>query len=172
MFLQYRMAKKSRFCSCLFTGDVSCTFSRSKKIIKCGNQECSANTDDTPVGIYKLGSVEWNTGKKKNWVNLYPQKKSKNGYWDYYCENPDTRRSKIALHPGSISLGCISIPNSNCWNKLEQLLKQQKSSSLTVTGVTRSGAGSFMSFSCNGSLAAGKQISKTVSVIGFLQVSN
>jgi len=153
-------------------GDISCTFSRSTKIIKCGNQQCSANTHETPVGNYKLGAVEWNSGKNKNWVNLYPEKKSKNGYWDYYCQNPDTGRSKIALHPGSVSIGCISIPDSNCWRKLEQLFKQQKSSSLIVTGVTRSGAWSLTSFSCNGSLAAGTQISKTVSVIGFLQVTN
>ncbi len=153
-------------------GEISCTFSRSTKIIKCGNQQCSAVTDNTPVGNYKLGAVEWNSGKKKNWVNLYPEKKSKNGYWDYYCENPDTGRSKIALHPGSNSLGCISIPDSNCWRNLEQSFKQQRSSSLTVTGVTRSGAWSLTSFSCNGSLAAGKQISKTVSVIGFLHVTN
>jgi hypothetical protein len=119
-----------------------------------------------------LEIIKWvllnGSGKKKNWVNLYPEKKSKNGYWDYYCENPDTGRSKIALHPGSFSQGCISIPDSNCWRKLEQLFKQQKSSSLTVTGVSRSGAWSLMKFSYNGSMAAGKQISKTVLVIGFL----
>jgi len=162
----------SLFIYFLLIGDISCRFSRSTKIIKCGNQQCSANTDNTPVGNYKLGAVEWNTGKKKYWVNLYPQKKSKNGYWDYYCENPDTERSKIALHPGSISLGCISVPDKECWGKLEKLFRQQKSSSLTVTGVTRSGAWSLMSFSCNGGLTAGTQISKTVSVIGFLQVTN
>jgi hypothetical protein len=58
MFLLYRVSGKSLFLSLLLIGDISCTFSRSTKIIKCGNQQCSANVDNTPVGNYKLGAVE------------------------------------------------------------------------------------------------------------------
>ncbi|CAF4788347.1 unnamed protein product, partial [Rotaria sp. Silwood1] len=152
--------------------DISCTFSRSTKKVKCGYQECSAVTDDTPIGYYKLGAVEFNQGKNKNWVNLYPRKKNGNDYWDYYCENPDTRRSKIALHPGSRSMGCISVPDANCWSALEKLLTSERSSILSVTGVERSGYRSYISFSCNGGLGAGKQIKKTVSVIGSLKVTH
>jgi hypothetical protein len=119
-----------------------------------------------------VGAVEWNSGKKTNWVNLYPAKKSGNGYWDYYCVNPDTERSKIALHPGSISLGCISVPDSSCWLRLEKKLKQQNPNLAYVTGVQSSGFKAFMSFSCNGNSVANKQITKTVSVIGSLQVTN
>ena len=102
------------FFSSLLIDGISCTFSRSTRLVKCGNEECSANTVDTPIGNYQLGAVELNSGKNKHWVNLYPKMKNGNGYWDYYCQNPDTGRSKIALHPGSISSGCISIPNLMC----------------------------------------------------------
>ncbi|CAF1236002.1 unnamed protein product [Rotaria sordida] len=151
--------------------EISCTFSRSTKKVKCGSQECSANTDDTPVGEYKLGAVEWNSGKERNWVNLYPKKKSGSGYWDYYCENPDSGRSKIALHPGSVSQGCISVPDSQCWGKLETLLKQQTPYSFSVTGVEHSGLGYLTTFSCNGNWLNSQKI-KTVSVIGSLQVTS
>jgi len=166
-----RYAAAPEFLSSLFLGDISCTFSHSTRKVKCGDQECSAITDNTPIGYYKLGAVEWNSGKRRYWVNLYPKKINGNGYWDYYCANPDTGRSKIALHPGSISFGCISIPDSSCWFRLEAQLKQQNPNSALVTGVQISGAGNYMSFSCNGGLAAGKQITKTVSVIGSLQVT-
>ncbi|CAF5035122.1 unnamed protein product, partial [Rotaria sp. Silwood1] len=96
--------------------DISCTFSRSTKKVKCGYQECSAVTDDTPIGYYK--------------------------------------RSKIALHPGSRSMGCISVPDANCWSALEKLLTSERSSILSVTGVERSGYRSYISFSCNGGLGA------------------
>ena len=140
--------------------------------MKCSNQECSANTDSTPIGEYKLGAVEWNSGKSKNWVNLYPKMKNGQGYWDYYCENPDTERSKIALHPGSISFGCISVPDTNCWSKLEAVLRRQQPSSSQVTGVERSGVYSLTSFSCSGGVFAGKQVQKTVGTIGTLTVTN
>lgn len=155
----------------MFLGEISCTFSTWRKEIECGNQKCSAVTENTPIGSYKLGAVERNRAKGRNWVNLYPRMKSGKGYWDYYCENPDTRKSKIALHPGSRSLGCISIPDQSCWNKLEKLFKEKTPSALGVTGVPRSGWGSGMTFSCNGSLAAGSPITKTVYVIGSLEVN-
>ena len=156
----------------LFLGEISCTFTRSTKIIQCGQEKCSAVTSNTPLGHYKLGAVEYNSGKNKNWVNLYPKKKKGDGYWDYYCENPDTNRSKIALHPGSVSLGCISVPDQSCWNKLEKEFKRHTSSALSVTGVERSGWKYYKTFSCNGGLLAGKQITKTVYVVGSLEVKS
>ncbi|CAF3681241.1 unnamed protein product [Adineta steineri] len=51
-------------------------------------------------------------------------------------------RSKIALHPGSVNLDCIYVPDTVYW------------SSFTVTDIIRSGLGS-MSFSYNGVCAAG-----------------
>ncbi|CAF2511138.1 unnamed protein product [Rotaria sp. Silwood2] len=152
--------------------DISCTFSRSTRKIKCGNQECSANTNETPFGYYKLGTVIWNRGNGNYWVNLYPKKKNGDGFWDYYCENPDTGRSKIALHPGSITAGCISVPDSDCWSQLETKLRQQESYSFSVTGVERSGYSDRLSFSCNGGWSAGARLTKPVYVIGSLQVIN
>ena len=153
-----------------FLGEISCTFSSSTKKLKCGEKTCSANSDKTPLGYYRLGAVEWNSGKKRSWLNLYPKKKNGLGYWDYYCENPDTKRSKIALHPGSISLGCVSIPDAVCWEALEKIFKNHSSTTISVNGVERSGWGSVTTFSCKGSLAAGKTKMKTVSVIGSLHV--
>lgn len=120
------------------------------------------------MGEYKVGVVEFNTGIRINWVNLYPKKKKEDGYWDYYCKNPDSGRSKIGLHPGSVSLGCISVPDSQCWLKLETLLKQQKPYSVNVTGVEISGVGS-STLSCDGNLA-NWQKPKNVFVIGSLYV--
>lgn len=156
----------------MILGEISCSFSRSTKKVKCGSVECSANTDNTPVGTYKVGAVEWNSGKERFWVNLYPRKASGSGYWDYYCENPDTGRSKIALHPGSVSLGCISVPDTACWSRLEATLRNERAASLSVTGVERSGVSWLTTFSCSGGLAAGAQVTKTVSVVGSLQVIN
>ena len=51
---------------CLLIGEISCTFSRSTKRIKCDSEECSAETNHTPIGTYKLGAVEWNSGEKNN----------------------------------------------------------------------------------------------------------
>ncbi len=109
--------------------------------------------------------------KKKKLGKSISEKKTGDEYWDYYCENPDTRQSKIALHPGSISFGCISVPDLRCWSKLQTLFNQQTSKSLTVTGVERSGWGSMTSFSCDGGWKAGAQIKKTVRVIGSLEVN-
>ena len=83
-------------------------------------------------------------------MNLYLRKASGSGYWGYYCENPDTERSKIALHPGSHSLGCISVPDATCWSKLESALRKQSRESLSVTGVKRSGIYAMATFSCDG----------------------
>jgi hypothetical protein len=69
-------------------------------------------------------------------------------------------------------LGCISVPDSSCWLRLEKKLKQQNPNLAYVTGVQSSGFKAFMSFSCNGNSVANKQITKTVSVIGSLQVTN
>lgn len=113
-----------------------------KKKVQYGYIQCVANTDNTPVGYHKLGTVEWNSRKSKYWVNLYPKKRTGNEYWNYYCENPDTGRSKIVLHSGSVSQGRISVPDSNCWSKLQTLFTEQVSSLTSVTSVKRSVIGS------------------------------
>ena len=65
------------------------------------------------------------TRKEKNRVKLYPLQTGEKGYWDYYCKNPDTGRSRIALHQGSVYQDCISVPNSTCQLNLETYLKQK-----------------------------------------------
>lgn len=69
----------------------------------------------------------------RDWYNLDPEKSTRNGYWDYYSVDPSTGRSTIAFHPGSISHGCITVPNQSCWNNLNNVLSSESSKTFTVT---------------------------------------
>ncbi len=134
---------------------------------------CSAisNTDNdaTPVGTFAMSPLKWNDNKQKNWVFLYPKRDNKEGYWDYYCENPDNHRSKIALHPGQRTLGCVSIPDTDCWQNIENLFKQYESKPLVVHGSTHSGLWGIIDISCDSSVF--DSVEKVESTVGTLTVT-
>jgi hypothetical protein len=83
--------------------------------------DSSVDKGPIPDGLYAIGTVFKNNGKP--WANMYPQKQSGGGWWDYYRDNPDTGRGYIGLHPGSDSHGCVTVTAESCWDKLEKMLK-------------------------------------------------
>ncbi len=94
---------------------------------------------EAPVGDYAIG--EFSPRDVVFWYNLYPQRESKDGYWDYYCKNPDTGRSKIAFHSGNTSLGCITVFNVTCAKKMKELITKDDLGhrNVSVYGLTTSG---------------------------------
>ena len=126
-----------------------------------------------------MSPITWNNNKGKNWVFLYPEKMSYEGgsnYWDYYCENPDTERSQIALHPGTRTLGCISITEGTCWQKLENLLAEEDTDIISVDGLTNSGIpipgfGTSIAFRCDNYGLGHSKVVKNVETIGSLYVT-
>ena len=93
--------------------------------------DSSVDKGPIPDGLYAIGTVFKNNGKP--WANMYPQKQSGGGWWDYYRDNPDTGRGYIGLHPGSNSYGCVTVTAESCWDKLEKMLKSKSGDTITVS---------------------------------------
>ena len=53
------------------------------------------------------------------WFNLYCQRSSGGGFWDYYTQVPELGcRGGFGLHSGDYSEGCITVTSSSCFNRL------------------------------------------------------
>lgn len=99
------------------------------------NSDPAVNKGPAPNGAYAIGPVYKNTQHGISWANLYPRKRNGEGWWDYYRANPDVpgSRSHIALHPGSLSYGCVTVTDFSCWSKLESMLKSKSGDYITVS---------------------------------------
>ena len=102
----------------------TCTYYRSSNRITCGSVTCSTasppwwSSGKLPAGYYYLGDYGYNG----NWFKLYRQRAS-GGFWDYHTQIPERScRGGFALHPGSYSAGCITVTNSNCYNRLKNVI--------------------------------------------------
>lgn len=91
-----------------------------------------SNTDDTsyggptPLGEYLIGKRRTNPTYNIDWYRLYPKKEDGSGYYGYY-KPTKTGRSMMGLHPGKVSLGCVTVlaPNYNrdvCWQKMRNVI--------------------------------------------------
>lgn len=94
-------------------------YSTSGRFAACATKKPSVSSSTQrggppPRGEYLIGKIYQHMGR--DWYNLYPKKRSSNAYWDYYYKSPDTGRSHIALHPGTVTLGCVTVTSNSCWN--------------------------------------------------------
>ena len=101
----------------------TCTYDRSSNIIGCGSVRCKAVSppwwhSKLPAGYYYIG----NYGYRGNWFRLYRQRVG-GGFWDYHTQIPEEScRGGFALHPGSYSKGCITVKDSDCYDRLKNVI--------------------------------------------------
>ena len=98
-----------------FLTTVTLTFPRGRASATCPTQPPKERRDDrfggpTPRGEYLIG--KWKIHKRHgiDWYNLYPKKEDNSGYYPY--RQPTRKgRSVMGLHPGKMSLGCVTVRN-------------------------------------------------------------
>ncbi|XP_015748154.1 PREDICTED: uncharacterized protein LOC107327945 isoform X1 [Acropora digitifera] len=114
---------------------VVCTFYRSRDQVTCkkGGSSVTCTTqpptetrDDkdggpTPRGEYLIGRRNTHWRKKIDWYNLFPKKEDNSGYYSY-TQSTKTGRSHMGLHPGSFSLGCVTVKESTCWGNIRSVI--------------------------------------------------
>ena len=75
-------------------------------------------TDDTkqggptPFGEYLIGMRFKHDDHKIDWYKLYPRIEDNSGYYGYTAKTK-TGRFAMGLHPGSVSLGCVTVKSSD-----------------------------------------------------------
>lgn len=113
---------------------VVCTSYRSSNQVTCKKGECSVTCptqppretrDDrfggpTPRGEYLIGR-RYRHPKGIDWYNLYPKKEDNSGYYSY-SQRTKTGRSLMGLHPGSRSLGCVTVKEQTCWGNIRRVI--------------------------------------------------
>ena len=113
----------------------TCTYDQSANQVTCGRVRCSTvgqvSGGKLPLGRYRIGTFYSHSGTP--WFNLYPERSS-GGYWDYYTRVPELGcRGGFGLHPGTISLGCITVTDGSCFNHIKAVVESFSSTSFTVT---------------------------------------
>lgn len=74
-------------------------------------------TDDTkqngptPAGEYLIGKRFTHEEHKIDWYKLYPRIEDNSGYYGYLATTK-TGRFAMGLHPGSLSLGCVTVEST------------------------------------------------------------
>ena len=111
----------------------TCTYDRSSNEITCGSVTCSAeapstDSDKLPAGYYYIGEY----GYKDTWFKLYRQRPG-GDYWDYHTLVPELGcRGGFALHPGTISEGCITVSDNSCYERLKNVIDQNRAKSFSA----------------------------------------
>ena len=102
-----------------------CTYYRSSNRVRCGSVTCStaeAGDSELPPGNYLVGNYYSHRGTP--WFNLYRQRRSGGGYWDYHTKVPELGcRGGFGLHSGSHSEGCVTVTNSLCFSQLKSQIE-------------------------------------------------
>lgn len=113
------------FAACSFAA--TCSYYRSSNQITCGGVTCDtlATVDGNgklPPGYYYIGNFRYRGSVP--WFNLYKQKVGGSaGFWDYYTQIPEEScRGGFALHPGTYSLGCITVTSDSCFQNIKQVI--------------------------------------------------
>eukprot|EP01084_Bolivina_argentea_P181887 314099_1 len=114
--------------------DPYCIYNADKLEMACGGVTCKTSKANvkgtkgrTEPGLYRAGKFYVHPKYKKGWFNLYPLRfSSGTSYWDYYTNAPNRKcRSKMALHEGTRSDGCITVINEKCWDNLRKKVEAQ-----------------------------------------------
>jgi len=73
----------------------------------------------TPVGEYLIGTRYTHDKHKIDWYKLYLRIEDDSGYYGYTAKTK-TGRFAMGLHPGSVSLGCVTVKSAdNPYDKSE-----------------------------------------------------
>ena len=104
----------------------TCVYDQSANTVNCRGQTCSTvgqvQGGKLPRGYYLVGKYYLHGSARTPWFNFYP-KRSAGGYWDYYTRVAELGcRGGFGLHPGSASLGCITVKDRSCFNKIKDVL--------------------------------------------------
>jgi len=119
---------------------VVCTHFRATKKLTCkkGDTQVTCPTeppmqprDDkqggpTPFGEYLIGKRRKHPRHKIDWYNLYPLKEDNSGYYGY-TQPTKTGRFAMGLHPGKVSLGCVTVKaptydKDPCWQRIRKVI--------------------------------------------------
>ena len=106
----------------------TCNYYRSSNRITCGSVTCSSQGNvqggKLPAGTYRIGTY-YSHGSTP-WFNLY--KAGRGFYWDYHTKIPETGcRGGFGLHPGQVSLGCITVTSNSCFSRLAAVINRYSS---------------------------------------------
>ena len=117
----------------------TCNYYRSSNRVTCGGVTCDAEGNvggggKLPSGYYYIGEFRINFNINNiPWFNLYKQRDN-GGFWDYYTNIPEEGcRGRFGLHPGTRSLGCITVTDRSCFNQLSQVINNYPIIPFTVT---------------------------------------
>lgn len=111
---------------------ISSFLNRDKGSVTCTTQPPLSETRDdrpggpTPLGEYLIGKRYTHSKHKIDWYNLYPKKEDNSGYYKY-TDSTQKGRSTLALHPGTISEGCVTVKastynNDPCWQRIRKVI--------------------------------------------------
>ena len=114
----------------------TCNYYRSSNSVTCRGVTCNAVSSvrggKLPLGYYYIG--EFRRRGSTPWFNLYKQRNNGRGFWDYHTKIPEEScRGGFGLHPGTRSLGCITVTNRSCFNRLRRVINRYRSRQFTVT---------------------------------------
>jgi len=104
----------------------TCTYNGRENHVTCGDVECStkeAGNLELPAGHYRIGVFYEHPRLHTPWFNLYRKRSSGGGYWDYSTLVPELScRGGFGLHPGTISQGCITVTEGDCFQRLKEVI--------------------------------------------------
>ncbi|MFH1748136.1 MAG: RHS repeat-associated core domain-containing protein [Planctomycetota bacterium] len=86
----------------------------------------------TPPGTYGIAKKRIHPERGCGWYNLCPFDRS-GGYRSYKRGHPEYPRSHMGLHPGTASLGCVTV-DEECWSGLSALVEQGRLKCLQLRG--------------------------------------
>lgn len=101
-----------------------CTYYRNSNSVTCGSVTCSTaapnnKADKLPYGYYYIGNNYTHPRYQVSWFNLYRPREGLIGFWDYYSSIPELGcRGRFGLHYGSVSEGCVTVTDLNCFTRL------------------------------------------------------
>lgn len=115
----------------------TCTYDQSANTVTCDSVTCrtvsQVSGGKLPVGYYRIGNFYHHGSARTPWFNLYKQRPA-GGYWDYYTKIPDEScRGGFGLHPGTVSLGCITTTSPSCFDRLKTVILRSSVKSFTAT---------------------------------------
>lgn len=86
----------------------------------------------TPVGEYLIGQRFKHSEHSIDWYRLYPRIEDNSGYYGYTAKTK-AGRFAMGLHPGSVSLGCVTVKSptkpyddADTWKSVREKLEASK----------------------------------------------